>query len=90
MSDNPWKRYKNFEKCILFFLMFNLVFDIINKKILNSIVPIEIIGYLFWLSLGLFLGFQICKYEFKKVWKLQTGQEKKEEDKKMPSGLSPN
>lgn len=90
MSDNPWKRYKNFEKCILFFLMFNLVFDIINKKILNSIVPIEIIGYLFWLSLGLFLGFQICKYEFKKVWKLQTGQEKKEEDKKMPSGHSPN
>jgi len=66
---NNWKRFSYFEKGIAIFFMINLALDAINKKILNSAIPIEIIGYLFWLSLGLFLGFALCKNEYSRTLK---------------------
>jgi hypothetical protein len=33
---------------------------IINESFLNSRIPIEIIGYLVFLSLGLYVGFHVC------------------------------
>ncbi len=80
---NDWKRFNNYEKSITAFFMLNIFLDVVNKKLLNSIIPVEIIGYLFWLSLGLFLGFRWCKYEFTRVWnKMQVEQEKKDQEKK--------
>lgn len=29
----------------------------------------EFVNYFFWLSLGLFLGFQLYKYEIKRMWR---------------------
>jgi hypothetical protein len=42
--------------------MVNLFLDVINEKLLHYWIPVEIVAYLFWLSLGLFLGFQLCQY----------------------------
>jgi hypothetical protein len=61
---NYWKRFSYFDKGLTVFFMINLFLDILNKKTLNSEIPSEIVGYLFWLSLGLFLGFKLCKYEY--------------------------
>lgn len=56
--------------------MINLFLDILNKNILNSVIPIEIVGYLFWLSLGLFLGFKLCKYEYSRTLRKQSEEQK--------------
>ncbi len=67
MMKNYWKRLSYFNKGITLFFMINLFLDIFNKKILNSVIPVEIVGYLFWFSLGLFSGFKLCKYEYSQL-----------------------
>jgi len=37
----------------------------------------EYINYFFWLALGLYLGFHLCKYEINRIWK----KEQEEQDK---------
>jgi hypothetical protein len=66
---NYWKQFSYYDKAVAVFFIVNLFLDIINERFLNSLVSKELIGYLFWLSLGLFLGFQLCKYECKKLLK---------------------
>lgn len=86
-----WKGFNYYEKSLAIFFIFNIIFYIVNEDFLKYIVPKYIAGYMFWISLGLYLGFQLCKYEYKRVWnKMQEEQGKKESDKKMPSGHSPN
>ncbi len=76
MVKNAWKVFNIYERGLALFFMVNLFLDVINKKILNSIIPAEIIGYSFWLSLGLYLGFLLCKKETKRAWKKYTEDEK--------------
>ena len=68
MIKDHWKRFVNYEKGLALFFIISIFFDIVNEKFLNSQVPAEIIGYMFWLTLGLYLGFRLCKYEFRRVW----------------------
>lgn len=68
-----WKRLKIYQWIIMANFAFNLVFYTLNEDFLNYIVPKDIAGYLFWLSLGLYLGFIICKNEIKRVYKKQNG-----------------
>ena len=90
MIKNYWKRFSNYEKTITGFFMINIVFDIINKKLLESRVPTEIVGYMFWLSLGLFLGFRLCKYEYIRVWNKMKSEEQKSEANIGNPPISPN
>lgn len=90
MIKDNWKRFNFYEKFFAAFFIINLFLDVLNRKLLNSSIPSEIVGYLFWLSLGLYLGFQLCKYEYKRVWNKMQAQQKQGKDKKMPSGYSPN
>ena len=69
MNNQYWTRFNNYEKCLAAFFMLNIFLDVINKKLLGSAIPKEIISYLFWLSLGLYLGFRLCKYEYNNVIK---------------------
>ncbi|WMW78120.1 hypothetical protein RF683_01360 [Flavobacterium sp. 20NA77.7] len=73
---NYWKRFSDLDKGLTVFFMINLFLDILNKNILNSVIPIEIVGYLFWLSLGLFLGFKLCKYEYSRTLRKQSEEQK--------------
>lgn len=45
--------------------MLGVVLDVINEKLLDSYLPSEFVGYFFWFSLGLFLGYKICKQGMK-------------------------
>lgn len=61
------KRFAFYEKGVTIFFILNLFFDLINKKLLDYRIPSDIVGYLFWLSLGLFLGFRLCKFEYSNI-----------------------
>lgn len=63
-----WKRLNIYEGIIAVNFILNIAIYIVNEDYLQYVIPKEIVGYMFWLSLGLCLGFQLCKYEFKRLW----------------------
>jgi hypothetical protein len=82
MAKNYWRRFNFYEGVIVVFLMINILFVIINQRIEKPIIPIEIAGYFFWLSLGLYLGFKLCIQEYKRMWK-EANKSTKEDLKKI-------
>jgi hypothetical protein len=52
-----------YEKIIGLFLLFNIIYYPINEDYLNFIIPKDFCSYMYWLSIGLFLGFKLYKYE---------------------------
>ncbi len=71
------KRFKISEKIIVIIFVISLYFYIFNKDFLYSFFSEKISGYFFWLSLGLFLGFQLCKYELIRVLKKDSEDQSK-------------
>lgn len=69
MSKNYWKRFVIYERVIYYFLICNLIFIIINRELLKFKLPEFIQGYLFFFSLGLYIGFILCKDEYKRAIK---------------------
>ncbi len=67
-KDRIWKRFLFFEKAISYFFIANLIFIIVNQEF-QLRFPADIQSGLFFLSLGLYLGFVICKNEFIKAQK---------------------
>jgi hypothetical protein len=74
-----WRRFSIYERIVSINALLIIVIYTINEDFVNFL-PKEILGYLFWLSLGLYLGFQWCKYEFRRVWKKMREEEKKEKE----------
>ena len=64
-----WKRFKIYQGIIVINLLLSLLFYIVNEDYLNYYVPKDISALLFWLSLGIYIGFQLCKYEIKRIMK---------------------
>ena len=83
------KRLNLYEIIIVINLILNIIFYVINEDFLKYKIPIDIMQCSLCISLGLYLGFQLFKYESKRVWKLQDEEEKRK-TKKMPPGHSPN
>ncbi len=59
------ERFNLYENIIAVLFMIGIVLDVINKKVLKNLIPEEIVGYFFWFTLGLFLGYKICKQGMK-------------------------
>lgn len=57
------------ENSLVLLLIVDVIIYFFNKEILNLAISIKLLDYLFWFSLGLYLGFKLCKYEVIKVWK---------------------
>lgn len=76
MNKGYWTRFNNYEKSLAAFFMLNIFLDVVNKKLLGSAIPAEIVSYIFWLSLGLYLGFRLCKYEYSNAIKKHEEQRK--------------
>jgi hypothetical protein len=58
---------------LMWILVINLIISILLSSVGQEIIISEFISYYFWLSLGLYLGFQLCKYECKKLLKKHSG-----------------
>jgi hypothetical protein len=69
MRKNKWKRLLIYEWVTIFIFLSSLFLFILNKDYIKSMVLEQLFGYLFWLSLGLYLGFQWCKKEFVRIIK---------------------
>ncbi len=69
MTKSNWKFFHRCELVCKIFLICNLIFIIINDELLKSKFPEFIQGYLFFFSLGLYIGFIFCKNEYRRVLK---------------------
>lgn len=63
-----WKRFNIYEGVIVINFILNIIFYNLNEDYLQ-IIPKDIASYIFWLSMGLCIGFEICKYEVKRTLK---------------------
>jgi hypothetical protein len=55
-----YKRLIIYQKISIYLFALNMGFYIINDSVLKKAIPIEIVGYSLFLSLGLFIGVNIC------------------------------
>jgi len=56
-----------FHKVALFLFLFSIGLFILNGTFLKKKIPIELVGYLVFLSLGLYVGFHFCLDEVKRM-----------------------
>lgn len=67
MNKGIWKRFFVYETSLMIFSILNIIFTCISNKQLRIEIPENIRGYLFFLSIGLYFGFLVCKKEYKRV-----------------------
>ena len=65
-----YKRLIIYQKISIYLFAANMGFYILNDSVLKKAVPIEIVGYSLFLSLGLFIGVNICIDVLRKESKL--------------------
>ena len=84
ISDG-WNRFIYVERALLVFFIGSIAFRIINTELLNSFFSKTTQSNVFWSSLGLYAGFNICKYEYHRALKLRYEQQIKDESDKTTS-----
>ena len=90
MIKNIGRRLNIYEGIIAISFMCIMVLCIINQEAINYAIPKEIAGYIFFLSLGLCLGFWLYKYEYIRIWKKMKAEEQKNKTGKQTPPISPN
>jgi hypothetical protein len=75
-----WKRFIIYEGIVSYNFLLNIGLFIANKEFLNNFIPDDIERTLFFLSLGLYIGFQICKHESKRVWEINKKLNKQDDN----------
>jgi len=58
------KRIRILDKGVKVLFLFSILFSSFGREFFN----IKFVNYFFWLGLGVFLGFQLYKYEMKRMW----------------------
>jgi hypothetical protein len=61
------KRLKFYEWAVALFFMINIMTQILHDFFSFNFETKEVIDYMFWFSLGLYLGFQLFKFEIKRI-----------------------
>lgn len=61
------KRIKLYDTIIATIFIFGLISDVVNRFLFNDYIPTKIIDYFFWFSLGAYLGFNLLKWEIKRI-----------------------
>jgi len=64
--DNKWKTFNFYQRAVEFFFITIMGIAATDKLIKNPFISFDIIGYLFWLSLGIYLGFILCRTVYPK------------------------
>ena len=67
MGKSIWKRFFVLQTGLIIFSILNIIFTCISNKQLRIEFPGNLRGYLFFLSIGLYFGFLICKKEYERV-----------------------
>jgi len=61
------KRLILFHRITLLFFIFSFGLYFVNDALLKKKIPTDLIGYLVFLSLGLYVGFHVCQDEVKRM-----------------------
>jgi hypothetical protein len=69
-----YKRINIIHRLALGFLGFSLGLYIVNDAFLKKKIPLEIIGYLVFLSLGFYVGFHVCLGEIKRIKRIESSR----------------
>jgi hypothetical protein len=64
-----YKRINIIHRLAVGFFLFSIGLYIVNDAFLKNKIPLDIIGYLTFLSLGFYAGFHVCLDEIKRVEK---------------------
>lgn len=75
MSKQHWYKFSLLEKGVLVLLMVLTILNIIVQKILVPDLLNDVLTYMFFLSLGLYLGFRLCKTEYTRMIKRSMNNE---------------
>ncbi len=65
---NKIQLFKNCELAVTLFFIVSIILEPVNKDFLQSYIPQNLIDYIFWLGVGLYLGFQLCKILARKIY----------------------
>ena len=78
MINSKWQRFYGYERMLLYSFIISLLILFLNEEL--KMFPFQFPGYLFWLTLGLYLGFRIAKQEIARVYKKQADSENRSEN----------
>jgi hypothetical protein len=69
MKVNNYRRILNIEKGLMLFSAVSVIFPILNEIFFKFKISQFIEGYIFFFSTGLYIGFLICRKEYKRFKK---------------------
>ena len=67
MINKTWKRFVRIENLIQMLLIISILTPILTQIFFKFKIPMKIQGYVFFLSLGLFVGFEMSKNEYRRA-----------------------
>jgi len=67
MNKYNWKRFTYFNVGVILFFAGCGILYFVNEKLSTPILPQVVIGYFFWLGLGMVIGFSLCRHEMERV-----------------------
>lgn len=60
--------YKVCQVIVTLLMGVSFVLEIVNKELLDEIIPQDIMNSLFWLTLGLYIGFYLNSYTVRRTY----------------------
>jgi hypothetical protein len=66
-----WTRLNRFHRIFLSFFLFCILIFIVNNVFLKNKIPKDLLGYFLFFSLGIYIGFNVCLSEFKRITKIK-------------------
>jgi len=62
-----YKRINSIHRLSVGFFLFSIALYIVNDAFLKKKIPLDVVGYLVFLSLGFYVGFHVCLSEIKRM-----------------------
>lgn len=66
-NNKNWKRFSIIDKGFALLFILSIILNSFCTELIESDLANTIFSYMFWLSMGLFIGFQLCKHEYRRV-----------------------
>lgn len=64
------KRILLIKRIVNIIFVINMILSPLNRKILNGYLNEDLVSYMFWFAIGLYIGFQWYHYEINKIMKV--------------------
>ncbi len=69
MNRLDWRRFHFFELSLIILLIVITIIHLIGRELIFSNFLSDVLNFSFFFSLGLYLGFRLCKREYSRLLK---------------------